>query len=43
MFLDTAFSGRLESGDIADGLASANARYYWRWHPRATFFALVSG
>jgi surface antigen Omp85-like protein len=43
MFVDTALSGRLESGVIADGLVSANARYYWRWHPRATFFALVSG
>jgi hypothetical protein len=43
MFVDAAFSGRLESGDIADGLVSGNARYYWRWHPRATFFALASG
>jgi outer membrane protein assembly factor BamA len=43
MFVDAMVSGRLESGDIADGLARANARYYWRWHPRAVFFASVGG
>jgi hemolysin activation/secretion protein len=43
MFMDASLSGRLESGDIADGLARAAARYYWRWHRRGAFFALVSG
>ena len=43
MFMDATLSGRLESGDIADGLVRAGARYYWRWHPKGAFFAAVSG
>jgi hypothetical protein len=43
MFIDGSVSGRLESGDIADGLARGAVRYYWRWHERASFFALASG
>ncbi len=43
MFVDAAIDGRLESGDIADGTVRGAARYYWRWHQKGAFFALVSG
>jgi outer membrane protein assembly factor BamA len=43
MFVDGSLSGRLESGDIADGLVHAGARYYWRWHEKGVFFASASG
>ncbi len=42
-FFDAALSGRLESGDIADGVVRGAARYYWRWHPKAVLYAAVNG
>jgi outer membrane protein assembly factor BamA len=43
MFVDGNLSGRLESGDIADGIVQGSARYYWRWHPKGVFFAAMRG
>jgi len=43
LLLNTAISGRLESGQIADGLLAGEARYYWRWRPKRVFFAGVTG
>ena len=43
LFFHTSASGRLESGQIANGLLDANARYYWRWASRKVFFAGASG
>jgi outer membrane protein assembly factor BamA len=36
-------SGRLESGDIANGVLSAEGRYYWQTSKNSKFYALVSG
>jgi hypothetical protein len=43
LFLNTSASGRIESGDIADGILDANTRYYWRWASRKVFFVGASG
>jgi len=43
LFLDGGLSGRLESGEIANGQLSGVARYYWRWNSRRVFFARVEG
>ncbi len=43
LFLDGGLGGRLESGEIANGLASGAARYYWRWHSKRVFYAGVDG
>ena len=39
LFFNTAASGRIESGQIANGLLDASARYYWRWALKKVFFA----
>jgi outer membrane translocation and assembly module TamA len=36
-------SGRLEGGDIANGVLSAEARYYWWTSKNSKFYALISG
>ena len=43
MFLEAGVSGRLESGEIADGLFNGSARYYWRWDRNRVFFARAEG
>ncbi len=43
LFLDGGLGGRLESGEIANGLASGLARYYWRWHPKRVLYASLDG
>jgi hypothetical protein len=39
LFFNTSASGRIESGQIANGLLDASARYYWRWALKKVFFA----
>ena len=43
LFLSTATSGRLESGDLANATISFNARYYSKQSEKRTFFASASG
>jgi hypothetical protein len=43
LFLNTSIDGRLESRQIANGLFSADARYYWRWDPKRVFFMGLNG
>jgi hypothetical protein len=43
LFLEGGLSGRLESGEIADGLASAAGRLYWRQSRGRVFFARAEG
>ncbi len=42
-FLGTAGSGRVEDGQLRDGVLSAEARYYARTSDRTKFFATVGG
>lgn len=39
LFLVGRASGRIESGELANGVLGGTARYYWRWHPKRVFFA----
>lgn len=43
LFVDGNVSGRLESGEIANGRINGVARYYWRWNPKRVLFARVDG
>jgi len=43
LFVDGSVSGRLESGEIADGRINGVARYYWRWDRKRVLFARVDG
>jgi hypothetical protein len=43
LFVDGNVSGRLESGEIADGRINGVARYYWRWDRKRVLFARVDG
>jgi outer membrane protein assembly factor BamA len=43
LFLTTGASGRVASGDIANGLLNGNARYYWRWDPKRVLYASLDG
>lgn len=43
LFLTSALSGRVASGEIEDGVLSGNAQYYWRWHPKRVLYARVNG
>jgi hypothetical protein len=43
LFLEGGLSGRLESGEIADGLLSGVARLYWRQNRSQVFFAKAEG
>jgi hypothetical protein len=43
LFLEGGLSGRLESGEIADGLFSGVARLYWRQKRSRVFFAKAEG
>ena len=36
-------SSRIESGDVANGVLAAEARYYWRTSKNSKFYALISG
>lgn len=43
LLLDSSFAGRLESGSLANAVASAAARYYRRQSPRRLLFMGFSG
>jgi outer membrane protein assembly factor BamA len=43
LFGSLSVSGRLENGDIANGVLTAEARYYWQTSKNSKFYALVSG
>ncbi len=43
LFVDGSVSGRLESGEIANGRINGVARYYWRWNRKRVLFARVDG
>jgi outer membrane protein assembly factor BamA len=42
LMLSADASGRLEDGDLANGILEAEARYYFRQSPRRLFFASLS-
>jgi hypothetical protein len=42
LFMDSALSGRLESGGLTDGLISGGLRYYRETGPKSTFFAALN-
>lgn len=39
VFVQGGASGRLESGELENGILGGTARYYWRWHPKRVFYA----
>jgi hypothetical protein len=43
LFLEGNLSGRLESGEIADGLVDGVARYYWRQNDSRVFYVRAEG
>ncbi|HKE43296.1 MAG TPA: hypothetical protein VKB41_02040 [Steroidobacteraceae bacterium] len=43
LFFNTTVDGRIESRQIANGVVTADARYYWRWDPKRVFYMGLSG
>jgi outer membrane protein assembly factor BamA len=43
LLVDLKASGRYEGGETANALASLDARYYWHWADKRTFFVTLSG